>query len=159
MDRINKILRNEQFNMFINKNMIAEKDRVFCHHDLNHLLDVARIAYIMSLEENLDIAKDLIYATALLHDIGRWKEYESGEDHAVISSDLCEEILCKANFTKQEIKLIKNAIKNHRIKDNHESKLSKIIYESDKASRFCFDCKGKLLCKRFLKGEKFEFTY
>jgi putative nucleotidyltransferase with HDIG domain len=159
MDRINKILLNEKFNTFMDKNIIAEKDRIFCHHNLNHLLDVARIAYILALEENMYIEKDIIYATALLHDIGRWKEYESGQDHAIVSSELCEDILFEVNFTEEEVKLIKDAIKNHRNRDNHKSKLSAIIYESDKVSRFCGDCEGKTQCKRFLKGEEYKFIY
>ena len=28
-----------------------DKDRIFCCHQMNHLLDVARIAYIKNLEE------------------------------------------------------------------------------------------------------------
>ena len=60
----------------------AEQDRIFCRHGMEHCLDVARILYIMVLERNLPYRKDMIYATALLHDIGRYEEYR-GEDHLI----------------------------------------------------------------------------
>ena len=55
-----------------------EKDRIYCRHGMEHFLDTARIAYIRSLEENIPVSKDQIYAAALLHDIGKWQQYEDG---------------------------------------------------------------------------------
>lgn len=43
---------------------------------MEHFLSVARISYLMVLEKNLDIPKDIIYATAFLHDMGRADQYE-----------------------------------------------------------------------------------
>ena len=48
-----------------------EHDREFCCHQITHLLDVARIAYIKNLEAGLGIDKELIYTAAILHDIGK----------------------------------------------------------------------------------------
>ena len=59
----------------------AERDRIFCRHGMEHCLDVARILYIMVLERNLPYRKDMIYATALLHDIGRYEEYRGQVSH------------------------------------------------------------------------------
>ena len=62
-----------------------EKDRIFCPHNLSHALDVARIGYIMILEQGLDIDKELFYSAALLHDAGRYSDKphnESGADLA-----------------------------------------------------------------------------
>ena len=39
-----------------------EKNRSFCRHQINHYLDVARIAYILNLEGQLGISRELIYA-------------------------------------------------------------------------------------------------
>lgn len=50
--------------------MKKKKDRIFCGHDMGHLLDVARLAWIFNLEANQEISKERIYAAALLHDIG-----------------------------------------------------------------------------------------
>ena len=40
--------------------MEKEKSRIFCKHDLQHSLDVARIAYILNLEADLKIEKEII---------------------------------------------------------------------------------------------------
>ena len=77
MHRINCITQNQKFKEYIRKNELQEIDRKFCHHDMEHFLDVARIAYIKVLESNLKIEKYIIYATALLHDIGSIIIYNS----------------------------------------------------------------------------------
>lgn len=59
----------------------AEKDRRFCCHQMEHLLDVARIAYIRNLEAGLGFSKKMIYAAAILHDIGKARQYEEGIPH------------------------------------------------------------------------------
>ena len=78
----------------------AERDRAFCGHDLQHFLDVARIAWTVLLERGVaaphadvipeddaadggamvvdaaadahcpKVARDVVYAAALLHDMG-----------------------------------------------------------------------------------------
>ena len=55
-----------------------ERDRQFCRHQMPHLLDVARIAYIRSLENGLGLKKEVIYAAAILHDIGKASQYTEG---------------------------------------------------------------------------------
>ena len=70
-----------------------EKDRVFCRHQMNHLLDVARIAYILDLKMNLGIGQDLIYTAALLHDIGKCRQYEEGIPHVIAGAGIAGQIL------------------------------------------------------------------
>lgn len=159
MKRIQKIINQPLFTLYMEKNRVNEFDRVFCHHDFNHLIDVARIAYIISLENNYKLDKEVIYATSLLHDIGRWKEYENGEDHAKVSSELAMDILKNSCFTLDEISLIQGAIINHRNKGEHPSHLSRVLYISDKLSRPCNQCNAKSKCKRFMNGEKFVIEY
>lgn len=160
MDRVNKILKNSQFKDYLSKNKIEEKDRLFCKHDMRHIIDVARVAYILSLEKELHIKKDIIYATALLHDIGRWKEYQNKEkDHAKESADLSKEILQKCDYNKEEIELITDAISNHREKDHHNSTLSEILYQSDKLCRPCYECEAIKECKRFKDNKEPYLEY
>ncbi|MHB9093231.1 MAG: HD domain-containing protein, partial [Eubacteriales bacterium] len=92
------IMEDPLFAEYLSKNSIKETDRKFCRHTFQHLVDVARITYIQMLESgdiksfceekdiNMRLAREIIYAAALLHDIGRWKEYETGEDHAAVSA-------------------------------------------------------------------------
>ena len=37
-----------------------EMDRIFCKHGMEHLLDTARIVYILCLEGNIDVKKDVV---------------------------------------------------------------------------------------------------
>ena len=74
MQRIWKIYEHPLFIEGLVKNKDAEKERIFCHHDMNHFLDVARLMYIFSMERGYAFGKEEIYATALLHDIGKWQQ-------------------------------------------------------------------------------------
>jgi putative nucleotidyltransferase with HDIG domain len=117
----------------------AEKQRIFCHHQIEHLLDVARIMYINALENHLNINKEIIYATALLHDIGRAKAYKQGTDHAVESVNTAKEILTECDFPKEETEAILLAIAHHN--DNAKAdKLCTLLRQADKISRNCFMC-------------------
>ena len=71
MERVNAICRHDLWRDSVREIARLERDRQFCRHDLVHFLDVARLAYIENLERGLGIDKELIYAAALLHDIGR----------------------------------------------------------------------------------------
>ncbi|MCY6484693.1 HD domain-containing protein [Clostridium aestuarii] len=151
MERVSKILYHEKFNEYLKKIMKYERKREFCKHDIQHFLDTARIAYILNLEKGFNIHKEVVYGAALLHDIGRWREYENGIPHNIASSDLSEKILIDSGFSKIEIQKIKKAILNHRKKDKDiieekEAYLSDIIYAADKLSRNCFCCRSRKKC-------------
>ena len=70
----------------------AEQKREFCRHQMPHLLDVARIAYILNLERQLGIEKEVIYTAALLHDIGKFGQYRDGIPHEIGKRN------CQADF-------------------------------------------------------------
>lgn len=144
-DRINKILNNEEFKLLKIKLDKLEENRVFCKHDLNHSLDVARIMYIKSLEENLKFSKDIIYGAALLHDLGRVLQYENQIPHNEGSAIIAEKILLECDYSKEEIEIITKAIKSHR-KDSENADFSKLLYDSDKLSRICFNCSSEREC-------------
>ena len=147
MERVDNILQNKKFQKCLKKNKKAEKDRIFCHHDMVHFLDVARIGWILNLEKGLDIKKDVVYGAALLHDIGRYKQYADGTPHEKASAKLAPEILQDCGYTEDEITLIIEAIGRHRDKTAaEEENLVGILYLADKASRACFSCDAEKLC-------------
>lgn len=147
MDRVNLILRNSKFQEYIDRIKQAEEERIFCLHNMGHFMDVARIAYIINLEEGVGISRELIYATALLHDIGRFVQYEDGTPHEKVSAILAVEIMEEAGFDEMEQDEILRAIREHRNKNVAvEKTLSGIIYRADKASRSCFACEAEIQC-------------
>lgn len=157
MERIDKILNHDLFVENMRKNEAAEADRSFCRHNMAHLLDVARIAMILNLEEELGIQKDILYAAALLHDIGRHIQYKEGTPHEQTSAEIAPSILRDCGYDDKETGVIADAILLHRtpeIAENHD--LSGILYRADKASRACFACKAEKACD--WKREKKNFT-
>ena len=127
-----------------------ERGRIFCRHGMEHLLDTARIAYIKSLERALPLSRDLIYAAALLHDIGKWEQYENGTPHELSSARIAEEILSglppHLRFSPEETETILTAIRGHRKLRETPELLEALLYESDKASRACFSCPASEAC-------------
>lgn len=130
----------------------AEENRQFCRHQMNHLLDVARLAYIQNLEQGLGIRREVIYAAALLHDIGKYRQYAEGVPHEQESAKLAEVILSEVSqgerkgFGKQEQEEIVRAIRSHRKYREDMGALGKLIYNSDKKSRQCFACQAEEEC-------------
>ncbi|MBM7614939.1 HD domain-containing protein [Alkaliphilus hydrothermalis] len=159
MERINNILKHPQYIENMNRLMKAEKQREFCRHTIQHFLDVARIAYIKSLEKGLKLDQEVIYGAALLHDIGRWKQYEDGSDHALVSSSLAKGILIDCDFGEDEITMIRQAIEKHRRGTDLITELDVVIYEGDKASRLCNECKMRNECNRLEDGDEFFLQY
>ena len=153
MQRINEILNQDSYREYLKRNEEAERERKFCHHDMGHFLDVARIASIINLEEDYGLSGELIYAAALLHDIGRWQQYEDGTPHEKASAVLAPDILVKCGFNKEESELIVTAISRHRDSEIKEDKdLNGLLYRADKLSRPCFACKAEKDCN--WKNEK-----
>jgi len=147
MNRIDRIINNPAYRECMERVKIYEADRIFCCHQMEHFLDVARIAYILNLEEGKKLGKDIVYAAALLHDIGRYVQYMDGTPHEKASGDIAPDILWECGYTEEEITMITGAIRTHRNKEASEKHLlSDIIYRADKASRACFSCRAEKLC-------------
>lgn len=140
------VLNHNLFKEKINKIEDDEKTRVFCKHDFSHLMDAARICYIINLEENLNIDKDLIYVTALLHDLGRADEVDTGINHSILSQEIAQEILKDLDFNDESKKRIISAIKHHRTNEENYDRFIEIFYKADKLSRMCFRCPARSIC-------------
>lgn len=163
MKRVQEIYRHPYFQQCLEKNQKAEKTRVFCKHNMEHFLDVARLAYIFSLERGYSIKKEEIYVTALFHDIGKWQQYSDGIPHEKASAGIADKILREAGFGEDERMRILTAILNHRKKGKEEGtdsgymadsligdetgeQLAEILYDADKISRACYMCPAEKEC-------------
>ena len=160
----------------------AERDRVFCGHGLQHFLDVARIAWTVLLERGAaaphtdapsdgdvadgsvavvdtpssKVARDVVYAAALLHDMGRADEYETGEPHDIAGTRIAAEILGTVEqdkrFSSDECEQILAAIAHHRTSAGSASDsfsaaaLADALRYADKAARACYACPARELC-------------
>ncbi len=114
MERVNQILRHPLFQDKLAELDRLERERIFCRHGLEHLLAVARLAYLRNLEEGLGLERELIYAAALLHDIGRGEQYLRGTPHDEAGAVYAEEILPDCGFSPVEREAVVKAISGHR---------------------------------------------
>lgn len=147
MERIDRILRHPLFLQYVGENAKEEETRLFCCHDMAHFLDVARIAWILNLEEEDGIGRDLIYAAALLHDIGRYLQYRDKIPHEQAGVMLAPPILRDCGFDETEANRILSAIATHRDASVSGRKdLNGLLYRADKLSRPCYVCKQEKAC-------------
>lgn len=147
MKRIEAILRDVRFQKSLLRIERLEQQRIFCRHGLEHLLDVARIAWILTMEEQLPLDKEIVYGAALLHDIGRDRQYEEQIPHHQASAGLAAEILPDAGYNAVETTLIVDAIAQHGAPCCEQGSLAQVLYQADKLSRNCFRCTVQDQCK------------
>lgn len=154
MVRVDKILEHPSFRENLQKNMEAEIDRRFCRHDMTHFLDVARIGALINLEEGREISRDLIYGAALLHDLGKHRQYREGIPHEQAGAAMAPGILADCGYDREEAEAVRAAILRHRDPDAAaEPGLTGILYRADKASRPCFCCPAQKDCS-WKEGKK-----
>lgn len=83
---------------------------------------------------------------ALLHDLGRVEQYESGIPHEQAAVPVAEKIMKECGFSNNEIILITEAILSHREDNAQKKDLGALLYKADKASRLCFVCNAADKC-------------
>ena len=92
----------------------------------------------------------MIYAAAVLHDIGKVLQYEEGIPHEIsgerIASEILDSLTDENAFFKTEKTMILTAIRGHRKLRKEPEALERLLYESDKASRTCFACPAEPQC-------------
>ena len=147
MPAVDAIRRHPDFIDHMKRIRRAEAGREFCCHGIDHLLDVARIAYIRVLERKMPFRKETVYAAALLHDLGKAEQYEHGEPHEVAGARVATKILMDIEgFSALEKTAIVAAVAQHRRFGEDASPLGKLLYEADKVSRPCFACAVRERC-------------
>lgn len=156
MDRVNRILADQAYCSALREIEAAEKGREFCGHTFDHLVETARLTYLLLLEQGeRHISREMAYATGLLHDIGRASALRQERDHALVSAEMAEPILRRSAFNCSEQTLILRAITQHRHKGGekevlqHRSPLSDALSRADSLARLCYRCNSAAACYRF----------
>lgn len=147
MEYVRRLMQETDYLKQIEQLEELETERRFCRHGLEHVLDVARIAWIQVLEEKLSYEKEEVYLTALLHDIGRILEYREGIPHHEAGQKMAEDILGQIGYPKEKSTIILTAIGEHRKKNKLNDDFINIIKKADSISRNCFFCKACGECK------------
>jgi len=80
-------------------------------HDIYHCLRVKALALRIAEEESLD--RDVLVATAYLHDIGRGREFEGHGDHVAYGMSQAAAILPQVGFPAAKIEPVRQCIEYH----------------------------------------------
>ncbi|WBW98278.1 HD domain-containing protein [Oceanirhabdus sp. W0125-5] len=105
-------------------------------HNLDHVFRVYNLCLLLAKYEN-NVDLEILIPSALLHDIARVEESqnETGEiDHAVLGSEMAEDILRGLEYDEEKIKKIKHCIIAHRFRTGNMPNTieAKILFDSDK---------------------------
>lgn len=152
-----QLLQDQGYLVLVKKLEEKEKQRLFCKHGLSHFLDVARIAWILTLEqtlqegmnvEHLAQQKDKIYLTALLHDLGRLAEYDQklSQGHAQEGVSMAWKFLKRIGYPEHKAREIIYAVGEHSGEEKTNHDLSNLIKRADNSSRNCFFCEAQGQC-------------
>ena len=101
-------------------------------HTFDHLMRVYTLS--MQIGDRLPVSIRVLQAAALLHDVGRQRESETGISHSILSGEMSKSLLQELAYTESEIEQILDAIRTHRFSEGIEpnSIEGKILSDADK---------------------------
>lgn len=146
LELANRILKNEYYLSQLKRLSELERDRIFCRHDMEHFLSVARITMILCSRKKVRIPADIVYSAALLHDIGRVQEYTEGIPHDIAGQETASVILDEAGCNEENKSRIISLIAGHRKTGLRPDTPEAIFGRADKLSRNCFECSARSQC-------------
>ena len=118
---------------YIDKNIMKQyKDNNYGCHGWEHIQDVINRSFELVKENNLDVNLDMVYVIASYHDIGH---HIDSANHEKVSADIMsKDNNLKRFFNKSELKIIKEAIEDHRSssKNDPRSIYGKIVSSADR---------------------------
>lgn len=148
MNYVDRLIQNEKYLETMGQIHEMERQRIYCHHGFNHLLDVARIAYLINLEMEFGYEKEFLYLCALLHDIGRAKEYSTGVSHEKAGVELAKQLLAEIEYPEELQGKILEKVEDHRHASMPEEGITRenFFWFADKRARNCFACNAAETC-------------
>ncbi|NHI89784.1 MAG: HD domain-containing protein [Candidatus Thorarchaeota archaeon] len=101
-------------------------------HTFDHTKRVYGLCIKIGGESGADLK--ILGAAALLHDIGRPQEAETGVSHSILSGEMSQKILRSVDFSDREIEQVADAIRTHRFSEGVKptSLEGKILSDADK---------------------------
>lgn len=101
-----------------------------------HSYDHTRRVYSLAIEIGgiVGASQRILTAAALLHDIGRMQEKDTGISHSILSGEMSEPFLQENGYSEAEIKQIIDAIRTHRFSEGitPSSLEGEILSDADK---------------------------
>jgi uncharacterized protein len=99
-------------------------------HDFDHVLRVLALAERIGSAEGADL--ELLRTAALLHDIGRPEELESGRCHAEAGAEMVRDIL--HHWPPEKVEQIAHAVAAHRFRNDiaPQTLEARVLFDADK---------------------------
>lgn len=91
--------------------MAKQDGRMFPEHDLNHAQRVKNLCFFINEKDSLNLDKEILTASALLHDIGYISD--DSPEHVKSSIQIAQGLLPKIQFPRNKIASVIVCIKNH----------------------------------------------
>ena len=155
---------NSKLKEYIEENVFKEYSKNEIGHGVNHINYVINRSFELVKENNLDVNLDMVYVIASYHDIGH---HIDSKNHEIVSADIMskDKNLDKF-FNKEELKIIKEAIEDHRASSKTEPRsiYGRIVSSADRNNTI-EDCLertytyGKRLNPSYTDEELFERAY
>lgn len=101
-------------------------------HGMDHTDRVTRMCRVIGEAEHADM--DILIPAALLHDIARPREKETGLPHEIEGARMAEEFLSRTGYDRARIPAITAAIRAHRFStgEDPETTEAKVLSDADK---------------------------
>ena len=123
---------NKELKKYIEDNVFPEYSKNEVGHGINHIKDVINRSFELVKENDLEVNLDMVYVIASYHDIGH---HIDSANHEKVSADIMsKDNNLKRFFNKSELKIIKEAIEDHRSssKNDPRSIYGKIVSSADR---------------------------
>ena len=155
---------NNELKKYIEDNVFKEYDKNEQGHNIDHIKYVINRSFELVKENKLDVNLNIVYTVAAYHDIGH---HIDSKKHEIISAEIMEKDQeLKKFFNNEELKIIKEAIEDHRAsnKSDPRSIYGKIVSSADRNNTI-EDCLfrtytyGKKLNPDFTDEELYERAY
>ncbi len=123
---------NEELKKYIEQNILPEYEKNEIGHGINHIKYVIDRSFELVKENNLDLNSDMVYTIAAYHDIGH---HIDSKNHEIISAEIMYNDKNLLNFfSSEELKIIKEAIEDHRASSKNEPRsiYGKVVSSADR---------------------------
>lgn len=145
MSYLARLLALESYRQALRALEDQEADRIYCKHNLDHFLDVARVTMLVCADFDIPADKDVVYLAALMHDLGRLDKGQA--DHPVASAQLADQWLEAIDFPADRRPEVIRLIEGHGWRGPAvPSNLLEAFSLADSLSRPCYQCPATDSC-------------
>lgn len=123
---------NPELKEYIENNLLPEYAKNEEGHGINHVKDVIRRSFDLIQQNDLDLDKNMVYVIAAYHDIGH---HIDAKNHEKVSAEMMsKDEKLKRFFSKEQLKVIEEAIEDHRASSKLEPRsiYGKLVSSADR---------------------------